>query len=163
VFIASLSLITVATYEVSQHSRGRPVTYVDVEEDFASRASMDRWSGWSPRTLSTLPGEPPLYESNRGNPLYFSRGGPSSRTSHRTNTTTTDISLSSIEGQCQPHWDALTQSHFSCHVLPERHSQAEPQEVRRASQGEERHPDPDSDLDSIEETVESSHPLLGPQ
>ncbi|KAK4240006.1 hypothetical protein C8A03DRAFT_13625, partial [Achaetomium macrosporum] len=159
-FIASLSLITVATYEVSQLTGHRPVSVV--AEDELSMASIDRWSGCSRRTLSTLPGPLPWFESNRRNPLYFARGGPSSRTSHRTNTNATDISLSSVEGQFRPHWDALTQSLFPDHIPPERNSQAE-QDVSSAREGEERHPDPVSDVDSDHGTVESGHPLLGPQ
>ncbi|KAK3310155.1 uncharacterized protein B0T15DRAFT_488845 [Chaetomium strumarium] len=105
-FIASVSLITVATHEASQHIGHRPVAF---DEEALSRASMD-----------------------------------------------------SIQGQCQPHWDALTQSHFPAHIPPEDNSQAEPH-VRRASPAEERHRNPESDLDSDQESVESGHPLLGPQ
>ncbi|KAJ4297101.1 hypothetical protein N0V88_004018 [Collariella sp. IMI 366227] len=144
VFIASLSLITVAIYEVSQFHGLRPLSFA-VEDEF-SGVSIDTWSERSYRTLSTQPGPQPLFESNRLDRLYFVHNGPASRSSHRTGTAATDITLSGVAGQCQPHWDPQTLSHFRGDtLLPEEEDMQEPH-ARIASPGQENSPKPDLDM-----------------
>ncbi|KAL2128715.1 hypothetical protein VTI74DRAFT_8805 [Chaetomium olivicolor] len=156
-FIASLSLITVALYEVSRLYGRRPLSFT-VEDEF-SGVSIDTWSERSHRTLSTQSGSQPLLESNRLDWLYFVHNGPPSRSSHRTGTNSTDITLSGVVGQCQPHWDAQTLSHFSGHARPEEEAMEEPH-ARIASPGQENPSELGLDMPSDDGAVESSQPLL---
>jgi hypothetical protein len=159
-FIASLSLITVVIYDISQRMGPRPLSNAELED--LAGVSIDARSDGSLRTVSTQqrPLRPP--ESNRLDSLYFDRHGPPSRASHRTGTNVTEISLSGVEGQCRPQWDAQTRSYFQETTLPEQENPEEPF-IRSASPDAQGDSDPDSDLDSDHGTVESSHPLLGHQ
>jgi hypothetical protein len=159
-FIASLSLITVAIYEISRHIGPCPLS-VSAHDEF-SGVSIGAGSERSLRTLSTQQGPPPLLESNRMDPLYFARHGPSSRSSHRTGTDGTEISLSGVVGERRPEWDAPTQSYFFNTTFPEQDPAGEPH-VRSSSPEGGHSPDLNFDLDSEDGTVESSRPLLGPQ
>ncbi len=177
-FIASVSLTTVVIYRISQQMGPRPLS-VAAEDDF-SGVSVDAGGGPSFRSLSTQRGPPS--ESYRNQSHFFARHGPSSRTSYRTDTDTSGISLAGVAGQVQPQWDPLTRSYFSPAVLPNQTSPDEPQTLNGSTEGqssqaqdmspdEEPETDPetdpernlpmDSDSDSEHETVESSQPLLG--
>lgn len=158
-FIASLSLVTVAIYEIFQHARTRPLSIT--AEDSLSGVSIDTWSERSLRTWSG-PREPQVpAESNRFDPLLWSLHGPSSRCSHRTDTDATELSLSSVVGQFREDWDAHTRSHFRDDISPEpnSHREAHPGD----GQSQETVADRNSDLGSEHGTEELSRPLLGPQ
>ena len=159
-FIASLSLITVAIYDISQRMGPRPLC--NAEDDYLTGVSIDARSDTSLRTMSTHQRPLPPPDSNRLDSLYFARHGPSSRSSHRTGTNVTEISLSSVVAQCRPQWDVQTKSYFPETILPDQENPEEPI-IRSASPDAQGDADPDSDLDSDHGTVESSHPLLGPQ
>jgi hypothetical protein len=169
-FMASVSLMTVAIHEIAQHVGSRPLSVG--AEDAYTGASIEAWSERSLRTLSTRPSPPPLLESSRGDPLYFERHGPPSRLSHRTGADATDISLSSVVAQRRPDWDAETRSYFPDDAsLPAE----DPQDAQDAQNGqedsragtaspgeEESRPESNPD-DSDDETVGPSDPLLGQQ
>jgi len=159
-FIASLSLITVAIYEISRHIGPCPLS-VSADDEF-SGVSIDTGSERSLRTLSTQQSPQQLLESNRMDPLYFDRHGPPSRSSHRTGTDGTEISLSGVVAQRRSEWDAHTQSYFPNSTFPEQDPAGEPH-VRSPRPDGEDSPDLNFDLDSEHGTVESSRPLLGPQ
>lgn len=160
-FIAALSLITVAIYEfLRRHTNPCPLS-VSADEE-CSGVPIDAGSERSLRTLSTQQSPSQPLESNRMNPLYFDRHGPSSRSSHRTGTDGTEISLSGVVGQRRSDWDPHTQSYFCNTPFPEQDPAGEPH-VRNASPEGERSPDVNFDLDSDHGTVGSSRPLLGPQ
>ncbi len=176
-FMASVSLITVVIYEISQQMRPRPLS-VAAEDDF-SGVSVDAGGEPSLRSLSVQRGPPS--ESYRNQSHLFGRHGPSSRMSHWTNTNTSDISLSGVAGEVRSQWDAPTRSHFAPAGLPSQGAPGEPQLRSASPQGEsspaqDRSPDRNSDMepetdpetdlpmdqdsDSEHETVESSRPLL---
>lgn len=152
-FITCSSLITVAIYELSQQTRARSIPQ-GVEEEF-SGVSIDTWSDRSLRTVSG-PLEPGLpFESTRFNPLYFALQGPSPRTSQRTSTNATELSLGSVAGRCRPQWDSQTRSFFP-DDLPELGAQGGPHSGD--SQGYENSQDPDPDSGSEHGTV--NQPVL---
>jgi hypothetical protein len=159
-FIASLSLITVSIHEISLHFEPRRVSFIP--EDTFTGVSIDGWSERSSRTISTQQRPQPLPESTRRDSLLFARHGPSSRTSDRTSTNVTDISLSSIVGQCRPQWDARTRAYFPDVVLSDQDATGEPH-ARTTSPGLMSNPDSSSDSDSDHGSVESNQPLLGAQ
>ncbi|KAK4129526.1 hypothetical protein N657DRAFT_80941 [Parathielavia appendiculata] len=159
-FIASLSLITVAIYEISQHVGPAPLSFTAGEP--LSGISIDTLSERSSRTMSTQRGVQTSLESNRNDSLLFAHHGPPSRTSHRTATDITDITLSIVEGYCRPEWDPQTRSYFLGNALPEREPLGKSCQ-RSPSPGRQENRDLDMDLDSDPGSLESSHPLLGPQ
>jgi len=170
-FIASLSLVTVVIHDVSQRIAPRPPSFNGDEagDDDLSGVSTDTWSHRSLGTISTQQRSQSAHESNRLNPIYFARHGPPSRTSQRTGTNVTDITLSGVVAQSRPQWDARTRGYFREAALPgEEHPEgtiprtASP-EGQSNPEGGESNPDLDSDLDSDNGTVASSHPLLKPQ
>jgi hypothetical protein len=161
-FIASVSLITVVIYDISLHLEAPPVSFVP--EGTFSGMSNDAWSERSARTMSTQQRPQAMPESSRLDSLVFGRYGPPSRTSQRTGTNVTDISLSSIEGQYRPQWDAPTRGYFPDHVMPDEDATGEPH-ARITSPGLMSNQDPSSDFeaDSNHGSVESNQPLLGPE
>ena len=177
-FMASVSLITVVIYDISQEMR--PLPFSVTAEDRFSGVSVDAGGEPSFRSLSVQPSPPS--ESYRNHSQYFERHGPSSRTSHWTNTNTSDISLSGVAGEVRSQWDAPTRSHFAPADLPSQAAPGRPQPRSASPQGEssqaqdmtadrELEMDPETDLemdlpmdadsDSEHETIESSRPLLG--
>ncbi|KAK4111932.1 hypothetical protein N656DRAFT_790084 [Canariomyces notabilis] len=157
-FIVASSLITVALHKMAQHmAPGRLSIAANSECDF-SGVSIGERSELSLRTILSPQAPVPALESNRFNPLYFGRYGPSSRTSQRTTTTGTGLSLSSVEGQVQPHWDSSIRRFFAQDTSP---GQACPEETHAVNSQE---PggglDSDPDSDSEIGTVESRRPLL---
>jgi hypothetical protein len=141
-----------------------------------SEVSIDTWSERSSRTMSTQHGPHPLLESNRRNSLFFALAGPPSRTSpsrtsNRTGTDATDITLRSVVGHCRSEWDPQTLSHFPDAQIPSRClDNAQPEREtpgeeiqRRPSPAGGSNPEPDMDVDSDRGSLESNHPLLGPQ
>ncbi|KAK4105813.1 hypothetical protein N658DRAFT_134217 [Parathielavia hyrcaniae] len=159
-FAASLSLITVVVYEISEHVEPEPLSCAAGEP--LSGISVDTLSESCSRTMSSHFGPQTPLETNRHDRLLFIHQGPSSTTSHRTATDITDITLSSVEGYCRPEWDAQTRSHFMENALPERERPGQACQ-RSPSPGGERSRDLDMDLDPCRGSLESSHPLLGPQ
>jgi hypothetical protein len=159
-FIASVSLITVVIYNVSLHFEAQRFSFIP--ENTFSGVSIDAWSERSARTMSTQQRPQTMLESTRLDSLFFGRYGPPSRASQRTGTGVTDISLSSIEEQCRPQWDALTRGYFPDHVMPDQDATGEPH-IRTTSPGLMSNQDPssDSEADSDHGSVESDQPLLG--
>jgi hypothetical protein len=159
-FIASVSLITVVIYDISLHTEAGRVSYIP--ESTLSGMSIDAWSERSARTMSTQQRPQTMLESSRFDWLFFARHGPPSRMSQRTGTNVTDISLSSIEGQCRSQWDAPTRGYFPDYVMPDQDARGEPH-FRIASPGLMSNQDPssDSEADSDRGSVESNQPLLG--
>lgn len=154
-FSVALSLITVVIHDIFQYDG-------NVEDEF-SGVSIDALSDRSLRTVSTQRRAPLPLESNRFNPLYFARHGPSSTTSTRTGTDVTDITLTGVVGQWRPQWDDRTRIYFPEAVRPDQEHTTEEPHAKPASPEEYGNPDVDSDLDSDRGTVESDQPLLGPQ
>lgn len=149
-FIAFLSLTTVAVHKVSHHPEARPL--IDSVEHGFPGLSIDTWDDGSSRTGSDPEVPQPPTESNRQDSLYFALCGPPSRCSQRTGT---DLSLSSVVGQCRSHWDAQTRSHFPAAGPLEQNT---PGDFHAGSC----HAHEDSPCSGSERgTVESSHPLLG--
>ncbi|KXX82842.1 hypothetical protein MMYC01_200552 [Madurella mycetomatis] len=153
IFIACLSLITVAIHKISQHMGPRRLS-VNAEDDF-SGVSIDTLSGRSIRSAPSQRAPPPVLESSLLNSLYFTMPGPPSRTSHRTGTTGTELSLSSVAGQIQPDWDPRIQAYFAGEIRQE-----QPLEHSNADPSADADSDSDSDSDSESETVEARRPLL---
>lgn len=168
-FITSSSLVTVVMSELLLHVNPYPAAAnaeFNSEYEF-SGVSIDSLSDCSLRTLSSRPRSQSAFESTRRDSLYFDRHGPSSTASGRTGTGLTDITLSSVVGQCQPHWDARTRSHFmEKPTLPDQDAMnpKEPQNRIVSPNGED-YPDPgtdaeESDLESNAGSDESNKPLL---
>lgn len=154
-FSVALSLITVVINDIFQHD-------ADVESEF-SGVSIDTLSDRSLRTVSTQPRAPLGLESNRFDPLYFGRHGPSSTASAGTDTNVTDISLTGgIVGQWPPPWDEQTLSYFRDAIPPGLEHAADMPHAKPAARGGHGNPDVDSDLESDHGTVQSDQPLLGP-
>jgi hypothetical protein len=159
-FIASVSLITVVIYNISLHFGAQRFSFTP--ENTFSGVSTDTWRERSARTMSTQQRLQTMLESSQPDSLLFGRYGPPSRTSQRTGTNITDISLSSIEGQCRPQWDALTRGYFPDHVMPDQDATGEPN-IRTPSPGlmSIQNPSSDSEADPDHGSVESDQPLLG--
>ncbi|GAB1310346.1 hypothetical protein MFIFM68171_00556 [Madurella fahalii] len=154
-FIACLSLITVAIHKISQHMGPRRLS-VTSEDEF-SGVSIDTLSGRSIRTASSQRGPLPVLESNRLDPLYFTMPGPPSRTSHRTGTTGTELSLSSVTGQVQADWDARIRDYFPEETPPQQNQE------HRSNTDSDADADADaySDSNTEPEAAEARRPLLG--
>ncbi|KAK4147703.1 uncharacterized protein C8A04DRAFT_24251 [Dichotomopilus funicola] len=168
-FIASSSLVTVVMSKISRHFNpcpGLANAESSTEYEF-SGVSTDTLSDRSFRTLSSLPRPQSAFESTRLDDLYFDRHGPTSVASGRTGTGLTDITLSSVEGRYQPHWDARTRSLFmEGFTLPGQDAMEPrgPQNRTVSPEGED-YPDPGtaaefSDVESNAGSDESNQPLL---
>ncbi|KAK0729071.1 hypothetical protein B0T21DRAFT_385190 [Apiosordaria backusii] len=111
------------------------------------------------RTISSQERHQPAFESNRQNPLYFARHGPSSRYSQRTNTFSSDISLSSVPARLQDHWDDHTRAYFDDQEMQELPQDFPEPTLPRTR----REPESDPDTDTDTQTSETAGLLLGPQ
>ncbi|KAL2263233.1 hypothetical protein VTK26DRAFT_7652 [Humicola hyalothermophila] len=158
VFIASLSLATVAIHELSQCTAARPLSYTT--EDEFSGVAVDAWSERSLLTLPTSQGHRAPSQSNRFDPPFYAHQGPSSRCSHRTDAGATEITLSGVVGQCREHWDAQTRKYFDrdTSLVPDVHAEAQV----TGDRGHENTPERDSDSDSEHGNEELTRPLLFP-
>lgn len=162
-FIASLSLMTIAIYKVARHGGPRHLS-IAAEHEF-SGVSIDTLSNRSDRTISTQPRPRAVLEPDRHTSLYLNLCGPSSMvSSHRTGTDATEISLSSVEGQCRSEWDELTRGYFPKNSSPARYPAQEPL-AGSISPGHDSASNPASELDLSSDpgSVELTRPLLGPQ
>ncbi|KAK0734107.1 hypothetical protein B0T26DRAFT_610740, partial [Lasiosphaeria miniovina] len=115
-FIVCSSLVTVGIYELTE----RPCPCgrnVETPDEF-SGVSVDSWSDDPFRAAFGSQKRRPPSQSNRFNPLYFARCGPSSQYYAETEAGSSDISLSST-GQCRAHWDPLTRGYFTSEHTPE--------------------------------------------
>ncbi|KAK0658936.1 hypothetical protein QBC41DRAFT_50657 [Cercophora samala] len=155
-FVTAWSLVTLMINKhmatASQHlsiSADYPFTGVTIdtetERSFRSMSSRDR--------------RQPEFESNRHNPLYFGRHGPSSRYSQRTSTISSDISLSSVPAQRRDHWDDYTQAYFDDQEMRELPRDMPEPALSRTQRNQES----DLDTDTETQTSETARFLLGPQ
>ncbi|KAK4172487.1 hypothetical protein QBC36DRAFT_314771 [Triangularia setosa] len=155
-FVTAWSLVTLMISKhmatASQHlsiSADYPFTGVTIgtetERSFRSMSSHDR--------------RQPEFETNRQNPLYFERHGPSSRYSQRTNTISSDISLSSVPARLQDHWDDHTRAYFDDQEMQELPRNLPEPTLPRTQREQESDPGTDTET----QTSETARFLPGPQ
>jgi len=108
-FITVYSLSTVTIHKLQLPPPHEGVALADF-----SGVSVNVFSDTSTRVVSSIgSGTRTPSESHRHDALYFRELGPSSRTSHRTGSGDSEISLPFMAGQPPPHWDSLTRSLFA--------------------------------------------------
>ncbi|KAK4199093.1 hypothetical protein QBC40DRAFT_85930 [Triangularia verruculosa] len=121
--------------------------------------STDRATEYSFRSMSSQDRNQTEFESNRHNPLYFGRHGPSSRYSQRTGTFSSDISLSSVPARLQEHWDDHTMAYFDDQEMQELPREIPEPSLPRTRRDQESDPD----TESVTQALETDSFLLGPQ
>ncbi|KAK4185535.1 hypothetical protein QBC35DRAFT_301595 [Podospora australis] len=166
-FIAASSLLTVAFHEVSKKLEPPPLSVTADNEIEFTGVSVDTASERSFQTESL--GQPRNdldFEPNRIDSLYFAHhDGPSSRYSRGSGSNGSEISLSSITGQAQPHWDNMTRTYFIEDMIqpPAVNSHQEQPLALRTTLREPESYSPDTDAHSEDDIPEPARPLLGPR
>lgn len=160
-FIAASSLLTVSVHEVSKKLESQPLSVNADEELEFTGVSVDANSERSSQTASSYqPRGHANVEPSRIDSLCFAhQQGPSSRYSH--GTSGSEISLSSIAGQAQPHWDPLIRTYFTGSMTQEPGQDLE-QPLYAGTTLQETESE-NSHTDSEDGVSEQARLLLGPQ
>lgn len=160
-FIAASSLFTVSLHEVSKKLECQPLSVNADEELEFTGVSVDANSERSFQTESVhQPRGHADFEPNQIDSLCFAhQQGPSSRYSHGTNGS--DISLASVAGEAQPHWDPLVRTYFTGRMAQETGQDFE-HPLHTGPTLQETHSE-HLDTDSENGVSEQARPLLGPQ